>query len=58
MTGQDAYEFIRARASAVQIYTALIHGDPFVPILINNERRPESLQLMLPRQLTPDASPV
>jgi dihydroorotate dehydrogenase len=38
-TGQDAYDFIRAGASAVQIYTALIYRGPFAAQSINNELR-------------------
>ncbi|HEY9785538.1 MAG TPA: quinone-dependent dihydroorotate dehydrogenase [Candidatus Obscuribacterales bacterium] len=36
-TGSDAYEFIRAGASAVEIYTALVYGGPFLPRRINFE---------------------
>jgi dihydroorotate dehydrogenase len=38
-TGQDAYDFIRAGASAVQIYTALIYRGPFAAKLIADELR-------------------
>jgi dihydroorotate dehydrogenase len=37
VTGQDAYDFIRAGASAVQIYTALIYRGPLAATLINHE---------------------
>jgi len=36
-TGQDAYNFIRAGASAVQIYTALIYRGPFAARAIADE---------------------
>jgi dihydroorotate dehydrogenase len=38
-TGQDAYDFIRAGASAVQIYTALIYRGPFAAKMIADELR-------------------
>ncbi len=36
-SGQDAYDFIRAGASAVQIYTALVYHGPALPRRINEE---------------------
>jgi dihydroorotate dehydrogenase len=37
MNGQDAYDFIKAGASAVQIYTALVYEGPFAANVINRE---------------------
>ncbi len=36
-SGKDAYEFISAGASAVQLYTALVYEGPFLPRQINYE---------------------
>lgn len=36
-SGADAYEFIKAGASAVELYTGLIYGGPDLPTRINRE---------------------
>jgi dihydroorotate dehydrogenase len=36
-SGDDAYEFIRSGASAVQLYTGLVYRGPTLPKKINEE---------------------
>jgi dihydroorotate dehydrogenase len=36
-SGQDAYDFVTAGASFVQMYTGLIYGGPGLPLLINQQ---------------------
>jgi dihydroorotate dehydrogenase len=47
LTGEDAYEFIKAGATVVQIYTALVFRGPFAAKLISEE-----LQVCLQRDRT------